>query len=112
MLEAMGYFVLDRNVRSGHKEIDIICIDGADLRFVEVKTRKEPVQGEPWEAVNLAKQRRIGAAAAAFLGSDELKKTGMHPSESHFDIVTVVWDSTGTEYRTEYIPDAYFLIYT
>lgn len=112
LLQQKGFFILGRNIHSGHKEIDIICIDGADLRFVEVKTRREPVQGEPWEAVNRAKQKRLGAAAAAFLNSEKFKKTGMHPQECHFDVVTLVWDRTGTQLRTEYIPDAYYLIYT
>lgn len=112
LLKARGFFVLDKNVHCGHKEIDIICIDGADLRFVEVKTRREPVQGDPTEAVNALKQKRIGAAASAFLASEEWLSTGMRADECHFDVVTVVFDRSGTSYETEYIPDAYFLIYT
>ena len=34
-----GYKILERNWRSGHKEIDIIAMDGDTLVVVEVKCR-------------------------------------------------------------------------
>lgn len=111
MLRAKGFEILERNWRAVHKEIDIICRDGADLRFVEVKTRQEPVEGEPWEAVNEAKQRRIGSAAKAYINSGILKEKGLHPDEYHFDVITIVWDQSGEHFEQEYIPDAYILIY-
>ena len=120
MLLDRGYELLERNFRSGHKEVDIICRDGDDIRFVEVKARKEPVEGEPWEAVTPAKQRRIGRVAAAYLsflsagGRPSLSDSALHfcPGESHFDIVSIVWDRDGRYSRAEYIEDAYCLIFT
>lgn len=111
LLSGMGFEILERNWRSSHKEIDIICRDGADLRFVEVKSRQEPVEGEPWEAVTQAKQRRIAGAAKAYLRSAGLKESGFHPEECHFDIVTIVWNESGDRCSKEFIPDAYILIY-
>lgn len=111
MLREMGFEILERNWRAAHKEIDIICRDGADLRFVEVKSRHEPVEGEPWEAVTAAKQRRIAYAAGSYLRGPRLKERGFHPDENHFDVITIVWSESGEECSKEYIPDAYTLIY-
>lgn len=107
-LQERGCSVLRRNYRSAHREIDIVARQGNDLRFVEVKTRKEPVQGEAWEAVNLSKQRNVARAAKAFLARE---CGGMNVDECHFDVVTIVWDRFCKEYKLEYFPDAFYLIY-
>lgn len=111
LLRERGYEILDRNYRSSHREIDIICRDGQDLRFVEVKARREPMEGEAWEAVTVAKQRRIASAAGAYLRGPRLRELGFRPDEYHFDVVTIVWNEDGDQCRKEYIPDAYTLIY-
>lgn len=112
LLEEKGYTVVSRNYRGGHKEIDIICLDGCDLRFVEVKTRQLPMEGEPWEAVDGQKQRNIALAARSFLRSGEFRELGIKLDECHFDVVSIVWDESGSKSETEYIPDAFYLIYT
>ena len=38
-LETKGYSILDRNWKSGHKDIDIIARTAEEIVFVEVKTR-------------------------------------------------------------------------
>lgn len=111
LLREKGFGILERNFRASHKEIDIICRDGSDIRFVEVKSRRRPMEGEPWEAVDAAKQRRIGNAAKAYINSGNMRSLPFVPKEYHFDIVTVVWEEKGEDYITEYIPDAYILIY-
>lgn len=40
-LEEQGYTIIDRNLRVGHSEFDIICADEKYIVFVEVKTRNE-----------------------------------------------------------------------
>ena len=107
LLRDKGFEILRRNFRSGHNEIDIICRDGNDVRFVEVKSRREPVEGEPWEAVTLSKQKRIASAARAFLAT----KRDFPLGECHFDVITLVWRKDNTDYVSEYIPDAYIPIY-
>ena len=37
----MGYTVLERNWRVGHRELDFVCLDGEVLVVVEVKTRAD-----------------------------------------------------------------------
>ena len=39
-LIAKGYQILEQNWSCGHKEIDIIAMDGKELVIVEVKTRR------------------------------------------------------------------------
>jgi len=109
-LKGKGFEIIERNFRSGHNEIDIICRAGNDIRFVEVKSRQEPIEGEAWEAVNGQKQRRIASAAKAYLAMGDKHRFPI--DECHFDVVTVVWKENSEDYSVEYIPDAYFLIYT
>ena len=37
----MGYTILERNWRVGHRELDFVCLDGEVLVVVEVKTRAD-----------------------------------------------------------------------
>lgn len=110
-LQSRGCEILERNFRASHRELDIICREGDDLRFVEVKTRREPVQGQAWEAVNRTKLNNIGRAAKAYLASEKCHKLGFRVNESHLDVLTVVWSETGEDYVVAYYPDAFFLIY-
>ncbi|MBE6620304.1 MAG: YraN family protein [Ruminococcaceae bacterium] len=71
-LEQNGYTVIERNYRSGHREIDIIARDEQFLVFVEVKTRsclipERMAYGRPASAVSATKQKNIVAAARAYL---------------------------------------------
>ena len=68
MLEASGFYILERNYRTKVGEIDIIaCRDGV-LHFVEVKTRTGTSCGYPAEAVTEIKRQRIRRAAEWYLG--------------------------------------------
>ena len=114
-LQSQGMTIIKRNHHSGRKELDVICAQpvqgGVNIRFVEVKTRQEPVEGQAWEAVNRRKQANMANAARGYLISDEFRALGLRCQEIFFDIVTVVWDSGGTSYQLEYIPDAFRMIY-
>lgn len=116
MLQDRGLKILDRNLRKGHKEIDIVCLEGTSLRFVEVKTRREPVEGEVWEAVTAAKMRNISRAAQHYLRSLPFTLRGVGGTvpvveEVFFDIVTIVWDRKMERCSLEYIPDAFKILY-
>ena len=58
-LKNKNFVVLERNfyVRGG--EIDIICLDGDCLVFVEVKARKENSLGKPYEAIKYTKLMKM-----------------------------------------------------
>lgn len=66
-LVTLGYVILERNYRSKAGEIDIIAREGETLVFIEVKYRVNLEKGDPAEAVNGPKQRRIRNAARVYL---------------------------------------------
>ena len=109
-LEGLGQTVLARNWRSGHLEIDIVTADGkGSLRFVEVKTRVEPVAMAPELQVNATKQRRLASAARAYLNDPGAPKPLAGSGESFFDIVSVVLGEGRQE--VEYFPAAWVPMY-
>jgi putative endonuclease len=90
-LEALGYRVVDTNVRplSGmaRGEIDVVAWDGEFLVFCEVKTRRTALgnQGTPAEAVDARKQKQLTRLAFAYLA-----KHGLDDVPCRFDVVEVV----------------------
>ena len=66
-LQARGYCILTRNFRCSYGEIDLIAEDGADLVFIEVKTRRGTSYGLPEEAVTYRKQQKIIQVASFYL---------------------------------------------
>ena len=39
-IESIGWRIIDRNVRAGRGELDIVAVDGDELVIVEVRTRR------------------------------------------------------------------------
>lgn len=99
-LRKKGYNVVTTNYRFNRAEVDIICKDGEQMVFVEVKTRNTAEIGEPWQAVTRKKQRQIIKCAHHFLVSKDID------CESRFDIISIVHNSYGT--RLEHIDDAFY----
>lgn len=58
-LEERGFKILLRNVQLRFGEIDILAEDRGDLVIVEVKTRRSLECGEPAEAVDYEKKRKL-----------------------------------------------------
>jgi putative endonuclease len=84
-LRKLGYVIVARNYRSPrrHGEIDLIAWDGAELCFIEVKTRssKEFIPAEV--AVDFEKQHDLREVAREYL-----RKVPGEPT-TRFDIVSV-----------------------
>ncbi len=106
-LEAQGQQILERNYRAGHLEIDIISLALDGVHFVEVKTRRPPMQADPQDCVTLPKQRRLVKAALAYLSKQ--KNPMIRDLESHFDVASVVLD--GDSETIEVYKDAFIPIY-
>ncbi len=62
-LSGQGYRILEQNYRSRYGEIDIVAKMGSMLIFTEVKYRTDSACGDPLEAVDIRKQRRISRTA-------------------------------------------------
>jgi len=109
-LKSLGHAIVARNWRNEHKEIDIVSLCGSELHIVEVKSRTAPLAADPAVNVNCDKQRKLAAAAKAFIHSPEflsIPKGG--DIEIFFDVVTVVFDGDGM--TIDYYPKAYIPIY-
>jgi putative endonuclease len=61
-----GYRVLERNVRLPGGEIDLVCVDGATLVFVEVKSRNAASFGGAIDAVDQRKRSLLRRLAADY----------------------------------------------
>ncbi len=83
-LEKKGYKILHHDWHSAHRDIDIVAKDGETLVFVEVKTRKNRVFGEPEEAVDYKKRRCLQKSIHHYI------KTYHCEEDTRFDIITVV----------------------
>lgn len=82
-LEDRDYDIIRRNFRVKCGEIDIIAKDDECTVFVEVKTRKNNLFGEPSEYVNYHKQQRLVRAANCFIDTVN--------SSMRFDVIEVFY---------------------
>ena len=83
-LERLGYTILERDWKSGHRDLDIIALDGDTVVFVEVKTRSNRMFTDPEMAVDYQKIRHLQQAANHYIKYRHID------SDIRFDIITVV----------------------
>ena len=102
-LQRAGYRILAQNFRCLHGEVDIIAEDGDIIVFVEVKSRKSEMFGEPQEAVGLEKQKKLSRISLHYLQQKRLETCN-----ARFDVVAVKLLPDGT--RIELIRDAFNLV--
>lgn len=86
-LRRKGYIIMDRNWRSGHKEIDIVACKDDTVVFVEVKARANAFYGNPEDAVTRRKMHLLVLAADAYLRYNAIDL------EVRFDVITIIGTS-------------------
>lgn len=79
-----SYKVITRNWRTTAEEIDIIAQKDEFLVVIEVKTRTSKKYGNPEEAVNYSKQKRLVEAADKYIRKFDIR------FETRFDIISVL----------------------
>ena len=99
-LQLRGLYLMERNWRSGHLEIDLVMDNSWSVRIVEVKTLQVGDGFDPSENVTADKRRKLIRAARAFYAQHPT------PKEIKFDVVTVLLDSGGPV-EINYLPDAF-----
>ncbi len=104
-LESKGYVILERDWKIGHRDIDIIALDGDEMAFVEVKTRRSNLFQQPEQAVDWVKVRNLTYAANAYV------KQKMVDNVIRFDVVTVL-ASTDDDYKVDHIENAFMPLMT
>ncbi len=82
--------VVARNWRCRWGEIDVIAIDGQQVVFCEVKTRRSDRFGSPAGAVHRAKIRRLRALAVLWLAQNPQLR-----GEMRFDVISVRPQASG-----------------
>ncbi len=83
-----GCEIVARNYTKRFGEVDIIAQDSDTLRFIEVKTRHNPLF-DPAELISRAKQKRIIAVAKEFMA----KHTETENVFCRFDVAFVITNS-------------------
>ncbi len=101
-LKGLGYKIVGRGAQLRIGEIDIIAVDGRTVVFVEVKTRDSTIAGEPHEAVDLNKQKRLTRLALVYL-----KRNGLLECRARFDVVSIVWPKNSRRPQIEHIKNAF-----
>ena len=101
LLEKKGYKILHRNWRMGHLEMDIIAANKTDIVFVEVKTRTSTFRGQPEEAVDIVKRKRMVAAANAYI---KYHKEERNP---RFDIIGILINKAGEIEQITHLENAF-----
>jgi len=99
MLKKQGWRILHRNWRQGRLELDLVCEDGDNLVFVEVRTRAQGGMVSPAESVTLSKRRSLIKAAKAYLAAHNAWERGCR-----FDVICV---TAGETLNLEHIRHAF-----
>ena len=95
-----GYTIMERDWKSGHRDLDIIALDGNTVVFVEVKTRRNRLFTEPEMAVDYQKIRNLQQAANHYIKYRHINQ------EVRFDVITVVGSMNETP-SVEHIKEAF-----
>lgn len=99
-LEERGYKIIEKNWRYYRFELDLIAENANNIVFVEVKTRYSNFYGEPWEAVNKSKRKKVCLSGDAYIQQFKSSK------EPRFDIVSILHMNGKTEIT--HIEDAFW----
>lgn len=101
IMEAKGFKIIQRNWKMGHLEMDIIAGNKTDIIFVEVKTRTSTFGGQPEEAVDLLKRKRMVAAANAYI------KYYQEERRPRFDIIGILLNNAGEIEKITHLENAF-----
>ena len=101
-LEEKGYTIVERDWKSGRRDIDIIALDDDVVVFVEVKTRRNRLFGDPEESVDYHKLQNLQQAISHYLKFRNIRQ------DIRFDIISVV-GTIGSEPDIQHIQNVALL---
>ena len=88
-LREQGFYIMERNWRIGHYEIDIIAQHYGTIHFVEVKTRKLGGWQSPYDSITKQKCDALRKGALAYRTIHRI------PLEIEFDLIAIIIDDHG-----------------
>lgn len=94
----LGLTLVAQNVRTKSGEIDIVCADGSDTVFVEVRTRRA-APGAAAESITDAKLERMWRCAM-----DYCETHGANPELTRLDLVVVELRADGAVSEVLHFP--------
>lgn len=95
LLVDRGYTIVEKNLRIGRGEIDIVARRGDLVCLVEVKARRSLARGRPHEAITEAKRRQLRRLGRLYAARDPGRRY-------RFDVATVTWERGGEPVVTYY----------
>ena len=101
-LQRKGFTIIERDWKSGKRDLDIIAQDGNVIVFVEVKTRRNRLFGEPEESVDYHKLQNLQQAISHYVKFKHIRQ------EIRFDIISIV-GTVGTDPDIQHIQDVTLL---
>ncbi len=84
LLKGKSYLILARNWRSGRDEIDLICLQGKIVVFVEVRTRAKGALVSGYDSINQRKRAALRRVCRAYFAKMKPK-----PLTLRFDVVEI-----------------------
>jgi putative endonuclease len=101
-LRARGYRIVERNVRAGGVEMDLIARRGTLIVFVEVKTRRAGGPGSGEDAVDARKRSRLVRGAAAWMHEQPRR---IH--RARFDVIVCECSQDETKWHLRHLEGAF-----
>lgn len=99
-LQSKGFVIKEVNWRHRHWEVDIIAEKGDTLHFIEVKTRRSTLYGNPEESITKEKFKHLKNAAEQY----QFLNPGWKWIQ--FDVLAILLKGDKTEYW--FNQDVYF----
>ncbi|MCX6785226.1 MAG: YraN family protein [Candidatus Komeilibacteria bacterium] len=93
-----GFLIIGRNYRVRGGEIDLICRQGRQYFFIEVKTRTSATFGYPEEALTFFKKRRIKTAILRYLAEQK------RPVKWQADLIAIELDKISKKAQLRHYP--------
>ena len=101
-LQRKGYTIIERDWKSSRRDLDIVAKNGDVIVFVEVKTRRNSLYGQPEEAVDYRKLQSLQQAINHYIKFRHIRQ------EVRFDIISIV-GTIGAEPDIQHIQDVALL---
>lgn len=100
-LRRKGFIILDRNVFTPYGELDVVALDGRELVFIEVKTRRTENFGLPEDSITRYKMEHLWNALLYHCETLRWKGT------FRLDVISIVHQGTHPRIRhlQNVIPD-------
>ena len=98
-LQQQGYVIIDSDWKSGHRDIDIVAMDGDEVVLVEVKTRSNDHFSEPLDAVNYRKMMNLRRAFNHYIKYHRVSNS------VRFDIIGIIGSPEEGTPRIEHYKD-------